>query len=386
MHYDLLVTQINSENARKVLAHQLARDPGTTFQDALLKLQKLPIVVFKDLDEQTMTAMVTQYLKYGVRFKAVPAHQMAKEDLTSHSEIQQSEKLKFNYSNPNGRLSDNAPTVVRFDSDTQNRGLASGRVALFKNTDQLEESEKKKKSKERMLLIIFLLLFLIVPLVLLLNSSGKKESRQLTVSGTAVSGQPAKSKDAQDEQPEKKPESGLSKRKSVSAADKKNSSVMCDSAKNIGTNAATLINFYKIAISFNKYNLDAWFGLLDAYKSAGMSEEHHQASNQMKELFGDKVFEVSSQVKRFGDIEDMFENENGVLTLKYRTSEPLDELQERAYSLIKILHSNYNYTSISVEIADKKTERMVVHVRPGMEIATFADFKKNASVMIFGKK
>jgi hypothetical protein len=161
---------------------------------------------------------------------------------------------------------------------------------------------------------------------------------------------------------------------------------MCDSAKSAGDNTAMLINFYKIAISFNKYNLDAWFGLLGAYKTSGMSDEYQQTSNQMKELFGDKVFDVSSQVKRFGDIEDMFENENGVLTIKYRSSEPIDELQERVYSLIKILHSNYNYTSISVEIADEKTERMVVHVRPGMEIATFADFKKNAPVMIFGKK
>jgi hypothetical protein len=230
-------------------------------------------------------------------------------------------------------------------------------------------------------------LFLIVPLILLLVSSGKREYRHLPGSGKAISAQSAKDGKARDEHQNKKSsESGLSKRKSISASDKKSSKAMCDSAKSAGVNNATLINFYKIAISFNKYNLDAWLGLLAAYKTAGMSEEYQDASNQMKELFGDKVFDIASQVKRFGDIEDMFENENGVLTVKYRSSDLVDELQERVYSLIKILHSNYNYTSISVEIADNKTERMVVHIRPGMEIATFADFRKNASVMIFGKK
>ena len=73
MRYDVLITQITNENAKKVLAHQLARDPGVTFQDALEKLQKLPVVLFKDLDEQSVAAMVAPYLKYGVRLKSVPA-------------------------------------------------------------------------------------------------------------------------------------------------------------------------------------------------------------------------------------------------------------------------------------------------------------------------
>jgi hypothetical protein len=386
MRYDLLVTQINNESSRKVLAHQLARDPGTTFQDALLKLQKLPVVLFKDIDEQTMASMVGQYLKYGVRLKAVPAQQKSEVESTNHSELQTIVNVKTDRSNPMDGAINKAHVAIRFDGVTEHRGSVAGRVALFKNADQLEENEKKKRTKERTVLLIFLLLFLIVPLILLLISSEKKVNRNFSGSGEAVSGQPAKGADAQNKHRKKNPaESELSKRKSVSTSDQKKSVAMCDSAKDAGTNTATLINFYKIAISFNKYNLEAWFGLLGAYKSAGMSEEYLLASNQMKELFGDKVFDISSQVKRYGEIEDMFENENGVLTIKYRSSDPLDELQERVYSLIKILHSNYNYPSVSVEIADKKTERMIVHVRPGMEIATFADFKKNASVMIFDK-
>jgi len=305
----------------------------------------------------------------------------------AHADIGHSEKIKTMSPDLLYKLSDTTHAGVHFADVTKSKETVTGRAALFKNTERLEESEKKKRVKERTLLTIFLLLFLIVPLGLLLISTKKKDYRRLPGSGKVVLVQPAKDAKTPDEQQKKRPaESGLSKRKSISSADKKSAAAMCDSAKSAGDNTATLINFYKIAISFNKYNLNAWFGLLGAYNTAGMSEEYQQASNQMKELFGDKVFDVSSQVKRFGDIEDMFENENGVLTIKYRSSEPIDELQERVYSLIKILHSNYNYGSISVEIADVKTERMVVHVRPGMEIATFADFKRNASVMIFGKK
>lgn len=386
MRYDLQVTEIKNENARKVLAHQLARDPGISFHDALGKLQRLPVVLFRDLDEQAMTSMVGQYLKYGVRLKALPAQQMSDVEVLRHSESQDPEKIKGTIEYSKSMVNDDsAQMVVQSDDVSEKRELTEGQAAIFKNSSLIEES--KKRVNDRTLLIIFLVLFLIVCLILSLFSSGKKDYHALTGSGTIVSPPQVKGADVHGEHLKKKSsKSELSKRKDISAVDKKNSSAMCDSARNAENNTETLINFYKIAISFNKYNLDAWFGLLGAYKSAGKSDEYHQAEQQMKELFGDKVFDISSQVKRFGDIEDLFENENGVLVVKYRSPEPLDRIQERVYSLVKILLSSAGYQSVSIEIAGVKNDRMLVHVRPGMEISTFADFKKNASIVVFGKK
>jgi competence protein ComGC len=385
MRYDLIVTEIINENSRKVLAHQLARDPEISFHDALVKLQKLPVVLFKDLDEQAMTTMVGQYLKYGVRIKAVPAQQKSEVEVKHPTELHDAERIKVTQDDPKSTISENVQIIMRSEGVPEKGGGSQNQATVFKNPNIIEEN--KKSINERTLFIIFLLLFIVVSLILSLISSGKKDYHALSGSGNSASVPSVSGLDVQTMNLKKKSSgSELSKRKSISVVDKKKSSAMCDSAKNAGNNVETLINFYKIAISFNKYNLDAWFGLLDAYKSAGRSGEYQQAENQMKELFGDKVFDISSQVKRFGEIEDLFENENGVLVVKYRSPEPLDRSGERVYSLIKILHTTAGYQSLSIEIAGVKAERMLVHVRPGMEIATFADFKKNASVMIFNKK
>jgi hypothetical protein len=385
MRYDLIVTEIINENSRKVLAHQLARDPGVSFHDALVKLQKLPVVLFKDLDEPAMTTMVGQYLKYGVRIKAIPAQQKSEVEVKHPSELHDAEKIKVIQDDPKCTISENVQIIMRSGGVSEKGVSVQSQATVFKNSNIIEEN--KKSINERTLFIIFLLLFLVVSLILSLISSGKKDFHVLSGSGNSASVPSVSGLDVQTKNLKKKSSgSELSKRKNISAGDKKNSSAMCDSAKDTGNNTTMLINFYKIAISFNKYNLDAWFGLLDAYKSAGRIGECQQTENQMKELFGDKVFDISSQVKRFGEIEDLFENENGVLVIKYRSPEPLDRIQERVYSLVKILRSNAGYQSVSIEIAGVKAERMLVHVRPGMEIATFADFKKNASVMIFTKK
>jgi hypothetical protein len=180
--------------------------------------------------------------------------------------------------------------------------------------------------------------------------------------------------------------SASDKRKNISVADKEKSAEMCDSAEMIKNDNLKLINFYKIAISFNRYNYDAWFGLLAAYKAVGMNREYKETYDTIKKLFGNGAFEVTSQVSRFGKVQDLYENETGVLIIKYSVGNgSVGEIEENAYALVKILNANYSYQSISIIVSDKKQERMVVHIRPGMEIATLADFKKNASLTVFDK-
>jgi hypothetical protein len=384
MRYDLLITEITNENSRKVLAHQLARDPGTSYQDALQKLQKLPVTLFRDLDEQTMTQLLGQYLKYGVKLKAAPAHQppqpAPKNQNESSPQKKQTEKPEVT-----ARASRNLQDILQFD-DLSKRAVTVKNVSDNSPIDRVESDEKKKRKNEQAILISLLVIFLVIPLLLLFISSGKKHVRQITAVGVQSSQGKSRGDEHLKDASSIAAPSKASKRKSVTVAEKKKSASMCDSARAAGVDAAMMINFYKIAISFNKYNLDAWFGLLAAYKSAAMSDEYQKACNQMKELFGEDVLEISSQISRYGDIGDMYVSEEGVLTLKIDVEKASrNVLEDKVYSLIKILHSNYNYQSISVVAGDKKRDRMVVHIRPGMEITTFADFKKNASMIVFDK-
>lgn len=386
MRYDLLITEIKNENSRKVLAHQLARDPGVSFQDALTKLQRLPVLLFRDLDQQAVVQLVGQYQKYGVRLNVVPAQEPPKSaPISPNMSHSNSESLPLV---PGADASKNVKAPIKSGIILKEMEQPATGISGSISVDEIGKKEVKKRKHEQLILISFLVLFIIIPLLMLLFSSGNSRKRQIVVSGIRggqdtnhVVGLSNSTSDGSIQT------SQISKRKSVTTVDKKTSALMCDSAENAsGRNVSKMINFYKIAISFNRFNLDAWFGLLAAYKSAGMSDEYIQASDQMKELFGNDVLEVSSQVSRFGAVGDMYVSDAGVLTMNVKMDNAsADALKERAYSMIKILHSNYNYKSISVVVGDKKKDRMVVHVRPGMKIATFADFKKNASVIVFDK-
>ena len=259
MRYDLLITEIKNESSRKILAHQLARDPGVSFQEALEKLLKLPVTLFRDLDEQTMVQQAGQYLKYGVRLKAVPAQNTTEAApaarTTSHAS---SEPPVIPQSTDDSK---SATTAIKCVARLKNKEFVAG-IPESIAIDKIEKKEEEKKKREQLILISFLVLFIIIHLLMLLFSSGNNRKRQIVVSGIR-GGQDAnhaveRSNSTSDESTQT---SQISKRKSVTAADKKISALMCDSALNIsGSDVSKMINFFKIAISFNRYNLNAWFG------------------------------------------------------------------------------------------------------------------------------
>jgi hypothetical protein len=382
MKYDVLITEIINESSRKVLAHQLARDPGVSFQDALDKLQKLPVVLFKDIDENAMTMYVGQYHKYGVRLKAVPAQNHAGIEAQPQDISPKPSDVPGPESQPGERKKN-----LQIHQNADDKILKV--LAPLYPTTEVVKKKKKVKRNDLVVLAALLIGILFLFVILLIGSFNKKRALKIvTIENEKTDTTGAKLLNSEDKHREQNEDakSTANKRKDVSVADMKRSVEMCDSAQMIKNDILKLINFYKIAISFNKYNYDAWFGLLAAYKSAEMNKEYKETYNEIKKLFGDGVFDITSLVSRLGIIEDIYENEDGVLIIKYSTGNgAIEKIEEDTYSLVKALHSNYNYQSLSIVVSDKKKERMVVHIRPGMEISSFADFKKNASLTVFDK-
>ncbi|MGM0462314.1 MAG: hypothetical protein ACQEQ4_07855 [Fibrobacterota bacterium] len=67
-----------------------------------------------------------------------------------------------------------------------------------------------------------------------------------------------------------------------------------------GNDASSAVKLYRIAISFNERNLDAWHGLLNCYSQHGMHEKVNETRQKMKEIFGEDVFSLKEIIDDYG--------------------------------------------------------------------------------------
>ena len=111
------------------------------------------------------------------------------------------------------------------------------------------------------------------------------------------------------------------------------------------------VSFYKMALSFNKRNIDAWYGLINAYTQASMPEEADKARADMKKIFGDGVFSIAQAVGRFGDLLDLSATDEGTFRVEYRSRQTgQNELIHESFLLGKALAVQCRCTAISLYI------------------------------------
>jgi hypothetical protein len=128
------------------------------------------------------------------------------------------------------------------------------------------------------------------------------------------------------------------------------SQAFIDSAKT-RPDAREAVSFYKMALSFNKRNIDAWYGLINAYTQASMPEEADKARADMKKIFGEGVFSIAQAVGRFGDLIDLSATDEGTFRVEYRSRQTgQNELIHESFLLGKALAIQCRCTAISLYI------------------------------------
>ncbi|NLD99086.1 MAG: hypothetical protein GX640_04370, partial [Fibrobacter sp.] len=178
----------------------------------------------------------------------------------------------------------------------------------------------------------------------------------------------------------KRKQSGLT-RKSVSVKAKAESKAFVDSATLYRYEIYKAINFYKIAISFNRYNLQAWYGLIDAYKSAGMNKEMKAAYAEMEKLFGKAAFSIKQIVQNFGDVQDVYRTEDNIYRIEYRSDKNTEtELIQETFSIIQAVRPICNCEAISLFSSTSPGYGLMVFVKKDTPIHTSDAFTRNASI------
>ena len=159
---------------------------------------------------------------------------------------------------------------------------------------------------------------------------------------------------------------------------------LVDSAQALGNDAEGAIRFYTMAIAFNKYNLNAWFGLLDAYKRSGRTSDMDAARQTMRDLFGDRGISIESVIRPFGDLSEM-RRENGILTIEYRTKSPLvrEKLIHETFLIYRAIRNDCDCSALSLFAFRDGSNGLVVHLSASEEIVSAAEFEQKATVRFF---
>ena len=173
--------------------------------------------------------------------------------------------------------------------------------------------------------------------------------------------------------------------KQPSPDDKLRSAAYADSGK-ASFDRKSAVAFFKMAIAINKYNVDAWYGLLAAYTALGMEEEAHVTKDEMAMIFGEELFTISKTMERFGNLLDMYNTDGGAFFIEYRSREVKnDALLYETFQLAKALGARKNYSAFSfyAHAAKGSGGGVLAYVAAAPLPGTYREYRAQAKVTLF---
>lgn len=366
MRYNLTAISFNNKRAKTIIARQLAHDPSIPLQKALEMVEKPPFILLKNLTSQELEYQSEQLSRLGVKFTI--------------TEIQSSEPVhQIPISLPN---SDFPIKSADLHPSTHNEvNFQKEPYALKKSSPLIFNDTPVQHSRKNNLIIsgaaILFIVSLIVGGIMVFSKQRHYSLKQKVL--IAYNGSDPINKGLKKETV--KSNTVIDSRKNVSSKARFESNLLVDSARIYENDYLKAINFYKIAISFNKYNIHAWFGLLNVYRSAEMKLEAQQTRDKMQEIFGNSVFSVTETVKEFGDVIDIYTTEDNVLRVEYKTAQSSKyAILNETYTLAKAFREICNCKSISIFATTTPGSGMIVHVNTNTSLLTIDSFKNEASV------
>jgi hypothetical protein len=174
------------------------------------------------------------------------------------------------------------------------------------------------------------------------------------------------------------------RRSNVNNQRKQQANNYVDSAKASGTALDKQIAFYKIAISFNMYNLPAWYGLLQSYHEKKDSDGMQETEKQMRDIFGDEVNSVNTAVAQYGEIMDAYVNESGAYRVEFKTKKTSkDDILRDVFNLTRAVRNSCNCTNISVYASTGPASGLIAHSTAATSVHTLSEFSQQANILWF---
>lgn len=371
MKYNLVITRIQNERTKKILARQLAQNPVISIQKANEIVEAIPFTLYKNINTEELKTNINHLNSLEVSFNVVKV---------SDSSEKKPDKIQKQVL-PEQTKPEKPENETTDPQDKKNSRIDKKIKKLSQHSSVILDQVNNRENKATSLVIgIIVVIFILIILSILGNRpkfkiTKKRVLPQRTVEQNSHSEKQGVNTDksSQNYKPVK--------REKVSHEQLQKSRSFVDSAMTYSNDINNAIKFYKIAISFNRYNVNAWYGLVDAYKSSGMLEEMVSAKEEMQHIFGKNIFSVSDIIGQFGELEDAQMAEDGVYRIEYMTREKQkDKIFSEIYTILKALHSKDGYQQISLFAKKGPGRGMVIHINKNTSTVTLSKFRETASL------
>ncbi|ERP32193.1 hypothetical protein [Chitinivibrio alkaliphilus] len=124
---------------------------------------------------------------------------------------------------------------------------------------------------------------------------------------------------------------------------------MQDEAREMcGRHGSQATRLYLAALSFNKHNIDAWYGLLHCYEQHGMHEEAVRTRQTMREIFGEDVFDMEEIFSDYGDVEYLDVSGDAPRVTYYSQKGTEEDILREVHGLSRRLRSTVSGRSLTV--------------------------------------
>ncbi len=369
MAYDVIVTKITNSRARPVVARHLAADPAISLVKANSMLDTLPVPYLRGVPEKTATEAVMHLRKIGVEAQ-VRETEVNKEE-PQHKPIEPHAPKKVT---PRP-----SPTAGSPRSHQQHIGRIS----------QPPPPDPKGSTAQYWVLVFAIAVFAIAVYIGTRGdrfSSKKTSSLKMSDRRQSASAAKPRSKRDKTRPPASAPQSGTLSiptsrgNTTPTSPQKKESKHYADSART-APNPGSAIAFYKIAISFNQYNIDAWYGLVGAYRELGMYDHARDARAEMRKIFGENVSSLKEIVGLFGKALELSLTQDRVLRVEYRSHLREETgIPREAFRMIRALRTECQCEAVSLHAHLFGGKAALVYHEGNVFPASRAHFEEQANI------
>ena len=370
MLYSIHITAINNKRAGTIVAHHIAGNRNVSLHYALSMLENLPLVYMTDLTKDEADTALRQLTKTGVTANIVKG-ETVNIPLPSEGAPKETQPQ---------------PTVVpAMPVSTPPVARITPVSFIYKDVASCNDSAKPDDKKRNILVAMAFVCTCIVSIsvVFLVHPAHKKKDvyhpsvvPSSLLSDSLKLDMNASGSNAGDDK------SSESQRKAMSSQSGSQARAYYDSAK-ASTTPDGAIAFYKIAIGFNKYNVGAWYGLVNVYKSAGMTADANKALDEMKKIFGEDILSLSQIVGRFGELMDFYITSDGTYRIEYRSSATdTTAMVREIWQIIKALELQSNSKAYSL-YAHNNINGILAYIKADKPLSAFEQFRENATVRHF---
>lgn len=373
MQCDVIITAINNNRAFPVLARHLAHDPNIPLAKAQSMLTNLPIIYMRRISGDEARFALRQLEKLGV------VASIAQSSLPESHKIQGNELAPQRPDTPQPDqvpAMPEAPVVVKLATPSIQPTLS-----FSESPTDIRFTPFQQLMKFRWyywvggLLVIALCAFFASLFNLKPNSTAPTDlaleiqSTQKTLhSVVQPSIQPTKGAEPLSQPVEQRPDPARASQ-SDSYSD---SATTCNET-------VQAIRFFKLALSFNKNNIEAWQGLINAYEDAQEPEKAHETRIAMEKLLGKSAVSAGIFLKKFGTVRTIQQKENGTLDIFYDThKQTSDKLQREAYTIVTGLKATCNCAAISLYARTPDGAGYIVFIPTSLIPHTYNDFTTGA--------